>query len=347
MRGAPPLRFLVGVVGGWVCLRAAVLAPAWIEEVEKPLRAPSPGSLAQPSPVHSAEPGRVVACSSCAPKPLLAARKPTYRPKTAPRPRAADILVEKDLVPRAPIEITPLAGVMARWNPAVAPAALPPPVKMSERRLLPARRWSASAWAFVRRGGDAQLAAGGTLGSSQLGARLGYRLNADVAAPLSIVARAYAPANRPSGGELALGLEWQPLREVPLRLLGERRQAVGRGGRSVLALIAHGGASKAIGPGILDVYAQAGIVGARSRDLFADGSVAVALPLEKSGRLKFGAALWGAVQPGVSRVDAGPQVSLSVPVEGRNLRLSADWRIRIAGDASPPSGPALTLATDF
>jgi len=30
-----------------------------------------------------------------------------------------------------------------------------------------------------------------------------------------------------------------------------------------------------------------------------------------------------------------------------NLRLSADWRIRIAGDAAPASGPAMTLSTSF
>ena len=175
---------------------------------------------------------------------------------------------------------------------------------------------------------------------------MSYRINDDVT-PLSIVARAYAPAGQPKAGEVALGLEWQPLPQVPFRLLGERRQAVGGDGRSAFALIAHGGASKTIGPAVVETYAQAGIVGVRSRDLFADGAVAVALPLDHAGRLKIGAALWGAAQPGVSRVDAGPQLSFSVPLEGRNLRLSADWRMRIAGDASPASGPALTLATDF
>jgi hypothetical protein len=112
--------------------------------------------------------------------------------------------------------------------------------------------------------------------------------------------------------------------------------------------MAYGGVSDVALPGgaKLEAYAQAGAVGARSRDLFADGSVAVGLPLDSKSGLSIGGGVWGAVQPGVSRIDAGPRLSLSVP--GRtSVRVIADWRFRLQGKASPASGPSLTLATDF
>ncbi len=54
--------------------------------------------------------------------------------------------------------------------------------------------------------------------------------------------------------------------------------------------------------------------------------------------------LWGGVQPGLYRVDAGPRLSMNV---GRGIRLHADYRQRLAGEAAPSSGPALTIAGDF
>ena len=43
-------------------------------------------------------------------------------------------------------------------------------------------------------------------------------------------------------------------------------------------------------------------------------------------------------------VDAGPRVSMRVK---DNIRMHLDWRQRLAGEALPDSGPALTLAADF
>ena len=63
----------------------------------------------------------------------------------------------------------------------------------------------------------------------------------------------------------------------------------------------------------------------------------------------FGRAMWRAVagagaQPGVYRVDVGPRVTMKVR---QNLRVHMDYRQRLAGNAEPGSGPALTLAGDF
>ena len=72
------------------------------------------------------------------------------------------------------------------------------------------------------------------------------------------------------------------------------------------------------------------------------GALTLTRPLY--GRFSGGFGLWGGVQPGLYRVDAGPRLTMRVR---DNVRVHVDWRQRVAGNASPPSGPALTLAGDF
>jgi hypothetical protein len=57
-----------------------------------------------------------------------------------------------------------------------------------------------------------------------------------------------------------------------------------------------------------------------------------------------GLGVWGGAQPGLYRVDVGPRVTMKVR---RNVRVHFDWRQRVAGNALPGSGPAITLAGDF
>ena len=82
----------------------------------------------------------------------------------------------------------------------------------------------------------------------------------------------------------------------------------------------------------------------RSRDLFVDGAARVGARI---GGVDVGGGVWGAAQPGLARLDIGPQASVRLPLAGTGIRLSADWRFRIAGDAAPASGPTLTVGTDF
>jgi hypothetical protein len=170
-----------------------------------------------------------------------------------------------------------------------------------------------------------------------------YRLGRP-AGGLSLSLRLYTPLSNRRAAEAALGLEWKP-RALPLRLLVERRTKLGRDGRSAFALAAYGGADDvALGPLRLGAYGQAGAVGARRRDLFADGAVRLTAPL---GRLRIGAGAWAAAQPGVSRVDAGPHADLTLAAGRGSITFSADWRFRLAGAARPGSGPAITLSTGF
>lgn len=204
-------------------------------------------------------------------------------------------------------------------------------------------RLQLSAWALLRgQQGPAGLATGGTLGGSQAGARLTYHLSPLLAASL----RSSSPVGGARGGEVAAGIKVTPFRSIPISLTAERRQAIGStgGGRSAFAMFVEGGVyQRPIAWGFdLDAYAQAGVVGIRSRDLFADGAFTLTRPLY--GRLSAGFGMWGGVQPGLYRVDAGPRLSAKVR---DNMRVHLDWRQRMAGNAEPGSGPAVTLAADF
>lgn len=204
-------------------------------------------------------------------------------------------------------------------------------------------RLQLSAWALLRgQPGPASLAAGGTLGGSQGGARLTYIITPGIAASL----RSTSPIGGGRGGEVAAGIRITPIRTIPVSLTAERRQAIGRfgGGRSAFALFLEGGVYQRRMPlGFeLDAYAQAGVVGARRRDLFADGGYTLTKPL--FGRFSAGFGMWGGIQPGLYRVDAGPRLSMRVR---NNMRVHVDYRQRVAGNAEPGSGPVLTLAGDF
>jgi len=335
MNAPPPLRFLALVVAGWICLRVAALAP-WSERPAADAPQPAASEAIAPEPLHELERIAPALVGTWVVKPRSLAAPPV-RPTPARRSFFTPItaIARQEAAPGPALRPTALA---AHAPPAIWPLAQAP-TSASDR-------WSASAWLFVRRGGDGTLAAAGTLGGSQAGLRVGYRLSRDTARPLSLSARLYAPLET-EGAEAALGLEWKPLVDVPVRILAERRQRLSGDGRSAFAILAYGGVSEArvAGPLRLDAYAQAGMVGLRSKDLFADGAATLSLPL--GARVQVGVGAWVAAQPGVARLDVGPQVSVRLPVSATNLRLSAGYRVRVAGDALPASGPALTLAADF
>ena len=60
--------------------------------------------------------------------------------------------------------------------------------------------------------------------------------------------------------------------------------------------------------------------------------------------LSAGLGAWAAAQPGLSRVDVGPRMSLRL---GRGMRAHVDYRLNVAGNAQPGSGTVVTLAGDF
>lgn len=240
--------------------------------------------------------------------------------------------------PSLPAPSEDLLALAASSRGAIStPAAISPLAQQTRFK-----RWQLSSWAFLR--GPAvpdSLATAGQLGGSQAGARLLYNFNRSIAASLRLT----SPIGASTGLELAGGVRWIPLRSLPIAITAERRQSISRiGGRSDFALFAEGGLYRRPLPLrlYLDGYFQGGIVGIGRRDLFIDGEATVSRPL--FGRISAGFGVWGGAQPGLSRLDAGPRISLHVR---RNVYAHFDWRQRVAGTAQPNSGPAVTLAADF
>jgi len=243
-----------------------------------------------------------------------------------------------------PLDQWPVAQI-ARSEPASnrAPAQSAAAVRPRLDRL------SLTAWAMLRSQPtgivvptDPGLAANGMLGGSQAGARILYRIDRRFA----VSVRTTAPVGGVTrNAELAAGMRWQPFARVPVAITAERRQSFGRdAGRSAFALFAEGGVydRPMFAKFNLDAYLQGGVVGLRDRSLFADGSATLTRPLWRA--FSGGVGVWGGVQPGLYRVDAGPRLTWRV---GRSLRIHADYRQRLAGSASPGSGPVMTIAGDF
>lgn len=367
---APALRFLLLCVGGWIALRILMV---WNPAMSVPPHAPPPWM--PPSPIRT-NGGLPDSWQSAGGVPAMAGRSAgQLRPSAAQRSSLSDAPSGNDaqrpsggfggdrhslrlaliarLLPQRP-------GGAARsavgpggpiWFPP-APAATATPGQGSPfwiRRELSS--WSLGGWLYLREGsGNASGTIGGSsqLGGSQAGLRLAYGFGET--GRVRGYGRATMALQRPRQRELALGLAFAPLARLPADLAVEQRVAAGPEGRTALAVMASGGVSDiALPAGFrLDAYAQAGVVGARRRDGFADGAIVVDRRLgSREASLRLGALAAGAVQPGAARVDVGPRMTLRLPEVGEGSRIALDWRQRIAGDARPASGLALTLASDF
>jgi hypothetical protein len=133
-----------------------------------------------------------------------------------------------------PMRSAPVAGLAAGTRSAL-PASPARPPRFDRLQL--------TAWTLLRgtrSGGipSTSLAAGGTLGGSQAGARLTYRFTSAWAATL----RSSSSVGGVRGAEVAAGVRWQPLKSIPVAFTAERRERLGRfGGRSAFALFAEGG----------------------------------------------------------------------------------------------------------
>lgn len=249
---------------------------------------------------------------------------------------------------QAEIEQTPQR--LASRNEILPPEIAPSPRLNLTRAVADASRWSGSAWVFLRSGADAHSpATSGQLGGSQATARLRWRLNSDPQLRTAIYGRVTTALADAEESEAAIGAEWHPLPNTPLWIAAERRIAIGKHGRNAWSAYAAGGIWR---PGLplgltLDGYGQAGIVGARSRDMFADGAIRLSHPVSAPQGVRVGAGVWAAAQPYATRLDVGPNASVPLKLARQPVTLSADLRMRVAGNARPGSGVAVTLGSDF
>ncbi|MDE2340260.1 MAG: hypothetical protein KGL21_04240, partial [Alphaproteobacteria bacterium] len=210
-------------------------------------------------------------------------------------------------------------------------------------------RLSGSGWALVRGAGNPSLSDTGELGGSQAGVRINlYPGRGD---KVGLTARLTGPLAQVPGKEIALGVILHPIAHLPVSAIVEQRFALDSGGRNDAELIFLGGVyDRPVAHGIFaNIYSEAGIVGIRARDMFADGSVELEHFMLKINTLSFaaGAGIWGAAQPSVARIDVGPQLVLRSHIGPAGVRLTGGYRVRLAGNARPGSGPALSLGTSF
>lgn len=287
---------------------------------------------------------------------LLPSRHDGARRTETIQPRARNRIARADPVARATVPVSlasrppigmrqPAAETRARFIPSTYPTMATPPAMPQNPS-----RWSGSAWLLVReRASAVAIATNGQLSGSQLGARLRWRINPAAPVRTTLAATLSSPLSDREAAEAALGAEWYPFQGQPVWLGVERRIALGRNGRSGWSARLAGGFWRTGLPFgmIADGYGQAGFVGMKSRDGFIDGTARLSYPIAGPDGLRAGVAVWGAAQPRVARLDIGPHLTMPVRIARTKLLLSIEGRMRIAGQAAPGSGVALTMGTDF
>jgi len=237
-----------------------------------------------------------------------------------------------------------------------SPAAADRPLLGSPREPLGgvAGRLSGDAWLYWRDGSAVAVAPGvSSYGRSQAGAVMRYRLLPQH----SLQSAAYVRVTRTLEGsrqeELAAGVSLRPLAQVPVTIAAEARVTDSAAGREVRPAAF---AVTQLPPAALplgmrgEAYLQAGYVGGRFKTAFVDGQARVDRRLARLGldeEIRVGVGTWGGAQRGAARIDVGPTVSIGFKFGYASARIAADYRLRVAGDAAPASGPAVTFSAGF
>lgn len=375
-------RFLLLLVLGWVLVRGAA---HWPVPMDPPIQRPALETYVQITP--AAPPAILAGAVATRPRPTLtdapaqrrgSAKAQVTLPSAALLPgglsgsieaapsvwslpgrhRWRFALADKWLrslgpSPRSVMAMAqPLASLQRQFPPGHAVPPPPPP-------LWPTRdgeRWSLEAYSFWRGGtGSAPLgiARAPGLGGSQSAVRIDYALTGNRRARLFT-----RLTGSPVGGgqaDVAFGGAFRPLAGVPVDLMAEHRLPLAGGGKGATLVYAAGGVSDVALPLDLHLsaYGQSGVA-VRDQDrlavqAFADAALSIERPLARTGdlHLSAGAMAAAAAQPGASRIDVGPRATLQLDDVGKGARLSIDWRARVAGNAQPESGLALTLSAGF
>jgi hypothetical protein len=366
-RRGEPLVALALVLSAWVGARIALWSPLVpAARTDRTVAAPAErhrhvaSDLVRPAGPRQETPAAISAASQAYVSPPLL--PPLARSPLAPRVLPSAVPAVPPMQPVAP---TVAGGHALLWLAAVASFPVPPglfgPSTIQRTAPLPAprpvqtgqRRWSADAWALYRPGGGVGGAAViPTYGASEVGAVLRYRLAPADAHRVTAYLRETAALNGSNEGDVALGLAARPLPRLPVSVSAEvRASRLGRRsvGRPAVVAVTEL-APLALPAGVrAEFYAQAGYVGGAGATAFADGQLRLDRKLLGAGKfeLRAGGGAWGGAQKGAARLDVGPSATLGFTAGSSSARLAVDWRFRIAGDAAPASGPALTLSAGF
>lgn len=315
-----PVRFLAVVTTGWIGMRVVLLRPDAVEVVGQGAAVLGVPRVVAAEAVPVADRGKAIA-------------RPVSQRTTRPRTVVAETVAPSlDLALTVPVEVgaaEPVGGDTVS-GPLLPLPDLPP------SRARPGL--SGTAWVALR--GGAGTGGPVQLGGGQAGARL--RLPIGHTNRVAMIGRVAAPLTG-QGSEAALGIEWRPVGNA-VAMVAERRVSLD-GGADATGLGVIAGIDRAVSERIvIEGYGQAGIVLRSGTEPYADGAARV---LYTVGRLRVGAGSWGAAQRQGARFDIGPSAVAELPVGKQTMRLSLDWRQRVAGNAAPGSGLAVTLGSDF
>ena len=166
---------------------------------------------------------------------------------------------------------------------------------------------------------------------------------------LALLVRAAVAHDNLDEREVALGVRWRPIKKFPVSVTAERRFRHDR--KDAFAIYAAGGVSDVQLPLKFraESFAQAGVVSGKDAGPFFDAFVRSDRKVVSAQAVQIhaGAGAWAGGQRGAARLDIGPSLRTDILVGGAKLRLNLDWRFRVAGNATPGNGPALTLSTGF
>ena len=217
------------------------------------------------------------------------------------------------------------------------------------------KAWRIDAWLLLRDGGTSALTGGGrpaSYGASQAGAVIGYRLAPSSRHDPAIYARASKALVTAGETEAALGMRARPVGGLPLVLHAELRatESADQVRLRPAAFVSAGIENSQMPLGLeASGYAQAGYVAGDFATGFVDGRIDLTRDFEDNDPLlvRAGAGAWAGAQRGASRVDIGPMLKLDFGLGNGQARIAADYRFRVAGNAEPSSGAAITLAAGF
>ena len=210
------------------------------------------------------------------------------------------------------------------------------------------------AYSFWRANNAASgLASGGQYGGSQSGmiAAFSFHDTTEQLQPqrLALLIRTSISHRDHEERELATGIRWRPSPKLPVTVMVERRFRSSR--PNAFAIYAAGGVSEVplLFKFRLDAFGHAGAISAKGGGSFFDGIARADRKVVAVQRatVHAGAGIWAGGQRDIMRVDVGPSLRTDIAVRDVNFRLTADWRFRVAGNANPGNGPAITLSTSF
>jgi hypothetical protein len=219
-----------------------------------------------------------------------------------------------------------------------------------------ASRISVDSWLFFRQDAPALALAGprgASYGRSQAGAVMRYRLATGSAFAPNAFVRATSSFGSLAEQDFALGVNARPLRNLPLQVHAEARLSRFANGETEIrpaAFVTAGGEQAGLPLGLAARgFAQAGYVSGKFATPFADGMLILDRRVARFdlANIRAGGGIWGGAQNGANRLDIGPSANANLRIGDIPARISLDYRFRVAGDAEPGSGAALTLSTSF